>query len=369
MEFSFTGGTFVTHEGDINYKEVLDDFQQAKIIRIITYNISKNQKFDALLDALKDTEANIRLITNIPSRMDIYHKSKAGNYMRSNARKNIEIYISKLDPNNFTTNFFPYFNIKNHAKVIGTENIVYIGSANYSNESANNIEAGILIKDKEFIKRLYADFFDKVQEDSLSYFDESFSAFRLFILSLRAKFCYHHKKLLENVYTDYERTKMVVADSIFIDSSDLAAMFRDLDELESICRAAEETYDEENEDYNDSLEQLIKCFSQLSIEWLKAVISEDGSLYKLTEFNGEKKANEILQEEYSAVAYDENLDMYVEMAMNESTYIYYSLHDSFSEEADVFLAEIEKILLALEQADIFTKKWKAVKVNPEIDNT
>lgn len=87
MELSFSGGTFVTLDGDINYREVLDDFQQAKIIRIITYNISKNQKNDALLDALKDTEAEIRLITNVPSRMDTYYNSSAGNNMRSAARK------------------------------------------------------------------------------------------------------------------------------------------------------------------------------------------------------------------------------------------------------------------------------------------
>lgn len=30
MELSFSGGTFVTLDGDINYREVLDDFQQAK---------------------------------------------------------------------------------------------------------------------------------------------------------------------------------------------------------------------------------------------------------------------------------------------------------------------------------------------------
>lgn len=369
MELSFSGGRFVTLDGDINYKDVLDDFPRAKTIRIITYNISRNQKFDALLDALKNANAEVRLITNIPSRMDTYYDSNAGHYMRSAARKNIEIYISKLDPNNFTTNFLPYFNVQNHAKLIGTENIVYIGSANYSNESANNIEAGILIEDKNFIKELYAEFFDKVQEDSLSYFDESFSAFRVFILSLHAKFSCHHKKLLENVYTDYERTKMVVADSIFMDISDLASIFSDLEELESICRAAEDTYDEENEDYNDSLEQLLEDFEQLSIDWLKEVISEDGSLYQLVAFDGEEKANEILQEEYSAVAYDEDLDMYVEMAMNESSEIYSSLHDSFSEEADDFLTEIERILSALQRADTFTTKWKADKVNPAIDNT
>lgn len=162
---------------------------------------------------------------------------------------------------------------------------------------------------------------------------------------------------------------MVVADDVFIDISDLGSMYSDLDELDSICRAAEDTYDEENDDYNDSLDKLIECFGQLSIDWLKEIVSEDGSLYKLVAFNGEEKANEILQEEYSAVAYDENLDRYVEMAMEESSYIYSSLHDSFSEEADDFLAEIEKIISALERADRFTQKWKAAKVNPEINNT
>lgn len=41
---------------------------------------------------------------------------------------------------------------------------MYIGSANYSNESANNIEAGILIKDKEFIKNLYKGFLIKYKK-------------------------------------------------------------------------------------------------------------------------------------------------------------------------------------------------------------
>lgn len=38
-----------------------------------------------------------------------------------------------------------------YAKIVGTENIVYIGSANFSNESKNNIESGLIIEDKEFI--------------------------------------------------------------------------------------------------------------------------------------------------------------------------------------------------------------------------
>ena len=48
---------------------------------------------------------------------------------------------------------------------------------------------------------------------------------------------------------------------------------------------------------------------------------------------------------------------------------YSSLHDDFQEEADQFLEAVEKILSTLEMAIRFTDKWKASKVNPQIDNT
>ena len=281
MELQFDGGRFVSNPEELNYKEVLDDFPNAKIIRILTYNISKNQRQDALLDALRNTSASVQIITNVPSRMPQYYNSEAGESMRNTARRNIQTYISKLDPDKFPAGFESFFNVHNHAKIIGTENIVYIGSANFSNESADNIETGVLIEDCLFIERLYKEFFDTIKDESLSYFDEGFSAFRLFVLSLYAKLDQHHLRMITDLYTDYERTKMVVSDSIFMDISDLQSLYMDLDELESVCNAADDTYDEENEDYNDALEDLKRKLNSLSIDWLKSVISEDGSLYNL----------------------------------------------------------------------------------------
>ncbi|NLZ49745.1 MAG: phosphatidylserine/phosphatidylglycerophosphate/cardiolipin synthase family protein [Clostridiales bacterium] len=369
MELLFNGGRFVSLDGDLNYREVLNNFPAAKTIRIITYNISKSVQYDKLLDALRVTDADVQIITNVPSRMDTYYRTPKGEQMRSAARDNIHIYLSKLNPDRFPKQFRPYFNVNNHAKLIGTENIVYIGSANYSNESANNIESGVLIEDKEFIQRLYLEFFDVVRDNSLSYFDENFSAFRLYIISLYAKFTQHHRKMLQNLYTNYERTKMVVADSIFIDVSDLHDLYRDLDELESICWAADDTYDEKNEEYNDELEILKAQFESLSIDWLKEVISEDGTLYQLAIFDADQEANEILERDYTAEAYDENLDLYAEKAVNRAAEMFSSLHGAFSEEADDFLAEIEKILSALSNAIHFADQWKVAKVNPDIDNT
>ena len=101
MELSFNGGRFVALDNELNYREVLDDFPTAKTIRIITYNISKKQQNDALIEALKSTNADVQLITNIPSRQEQYYASNRGMQMRSAARENIRIYLSKLNPDQF----------------------------------------------------------------------------------------------------------------------------------------------------------------------------------------------------------------------------------------------------------------------------
>lgn len=184
------------------------------------------------------------------------------------------------------------------------EDIVYIGSANFSNESANNIETGVIIEDKVFIQKLYSEFFDAVKNESLSYYNESFSAFSLFVLSLYAKFEHHYNKIITNVYTDYERTKLVVAETIFISVDELDALYRDLEELEGLCNIAEETYDEENDGYNEELDDLKEELQALNIEWLEEVVSEDGDLYKLASFDSDVEVGEIMQSDYSQCAFD-----------------------------------------------------------------
>lgn len=371
MQLDFNNGRFVSGQGELNYQAVLDDFSGAKTIRIITFNISRNQKQDALLDALKKASAaDVQFITNIPSRMKEYFNTDAGRNMRNSAQRNIQAYIAKLNPNNYEGDFVPYFNPHNHSKLVGTENIAYIGSANYSNESAENIESGVLIEDKDFIQRLYKEFFDMVKDDSLSYYDESFSAFRLYIMSLNAKFQHHYHKMLTDLYTDYERSKLMVADSVMMDVSDLDDLHRDLDELSSIPGVADDTYDEENDDYNSALESLKNRFEEIDTDWLKETISEDGVLYRLIDYDYDTVTDRIWEEAYSTDAFSEELVApYMEKVVQDAAEIYESLHDAFQEEADEFLAQIENILSALQYALDFTERWKTEKVNPEIDNT
>ena len=79
--------------------------------------------------------------------------------------------------------------------------------------------------------------------------------------------------------------------------------------------------------------------------------------------------DDILQNDYAHVAFDEHLDIYAETAVDIAAERFSTLHNNFSEESDEFLAEFEKILTALDLALTFVDKWKSSKINSEIDNT
>lgn len=369
MEIPFTKGTFVSYPGELNYKQVLEDFQKANTIRILTYNISGNYKNDRLLSALSNTNADVQIITNIPARMAEYFMTEAGQRMRSNARRNIQTYITKLNPEKFPPGFVPFFNYYNHAKIIGTENIVYIGSANFSNESAQNIETGVIIEDKNFIDNLYSEFFTEIIEKSISYYDETFSAFRLFILFLSEKFQCVYNELLTNLFSDYNRTKTTLAESISVTTDQLHSLYLLFEELDSVTNALDDTYDEGNEDYNTELENIKNLSNNVDIEWLKSVITYDGELFSLVDYDEEKEALNILQTKYIYDADEEKLNYYAQKAINEANAKSQSLRDNFIAIEDDFISGLEIILSNLNQIIEFTEKWKPLKINPEIDNT
>ena len=69
--------------------------------------------------------------------------------------------------------------------------------------------------------------------------------------------------MLSDLFADYEGTHIVVAEAIFVDTNDLQNLYLDLEELQTVCAAADDTYDEENEEYNNALEQLKGRFNSL----------------------------------------------------------------------------------------------------------
>ena len=316
MEISFEKGKFVYCPNGFNYQEVLDDFKRAKKVRIITYNISGTGNMDPLLEQIKKLgeDVDVQIITNIPSRFETYHSSVAGEAMRSRAKHNIEVYLKKLNPESFTTAFSISFNFFNHAKIIGTENIVYIGSANFSNESKQNIETGVIIEDSAFIARLYDEFFEDIKNNSTPFFDDDFNLFRLLTLNLIAKFTVHSAKLSDTLF---KRTAYDIYDDVYFSGEDLAELVFDLQSFQDLDGLAENTYSEDDNGYNDDINEIMVRLSEIDVNWLIEIASDDGVLFNFVNFNYERTWDNCLQK-YSAEAYDDYLDEYIEKAQNDT---------------------------------------------------
>lgn len=169
MRFSIpnvTGELVLTKE-ECGYQEVVDSFATATSITVVTYNISENQ--DKLLDSLRGLDAELRIISAIPSRMKYYANSSKGEYFRKRAKPGIQLYLSKLAPEEFGPLTNVSFCFSNHAKIIMTEKIGYVGSGNFSDESGNNWESGIIVRDEQMLRQLYS-FADEIEKDSVRYY-------------------------------------------------------------------------------------------------------------------------------------------------------------------------------------------------------
>ena len=148
FKYPIKDADFIITKDELAYQEILEDFNNTEYILILTYNISANKDklIDKNLKNLKET-TTVDILTNIPSRYEGYY----GIGPKNRARKTVNIYLTKLDPANYDSTLNTYFIFENHAKIIMTDNIIFIGSSNFSDESADNFESGIISRDKEFI--------------------------------------------------------------------------------------------------------------------------------------------------------------------------------------------------------------------------
>ncbi|EGT2190518.1 hypothetical protein GM168_01535 [Clostridium perfringens] len=153
---------------EIGYLEVLDNFIGSEFIKILTYNIGKED--GELIERLKNLseEEKVTIVTNIPRRFNRYTSRKA----REKAREMINEYIESLNPDNYDAYLKVYFNTNNHSKIIMTDNIAYIGSSNFSDKSCLSYECGILIKNKNYINDIDKKFIDTVVKQSTPYYSD-----------------------------------------------------------------------------------------------------------------------------------------------------------------------------------------------------
>jgi len=373
MYITFDNGRFVSTQNGINYQEVLDDFPNATTIRIMTYNISAKDNHDVLLERLKAAriDADIKLVTNIPSRFPRYYNSSAGKHMKNKARTNIEQYIDKLNPSSFDPTFAPYFNFTNHAKIVGTENMVYIGSANYSNESRYNIETGVIIQDTTFIKKLYDEFFENAIQSSIPYFDDDFQVLRLLVFSLLVKFNIHKEKITENLYryNSMANKYFFICEETSFSNDDLDELVSDLNDFRNLDVRAENTYSESDDRYNERIEEIVDYYNSIDVDWLINVSSIDDTLYNYINYDSERESLQIFEDVYYAEGYDEYLDEYMEKAMDDAQEKFDELLAEVDGIAEKYLDSISSIISTLEMTRALIDEYSQSRINPDLDNT
>jgi hypothetical protein len=162
LEIEAVTGKMCLSVDEHGFNDVIADIPNATYIYITTYNVSnKDVELISSLNYARST-ARIKIITNLPS----YNYNRKWNSEASEATLN-----SCLEALNQVTieNYDFYFNLNNHAKIVMTNNVAYIGSANFSVASARNYECGILIRDIDKIEELTKVFFLNIEANSIPY--------------------------------------------------------------------------------------------------------------------------------------------------------------------------------------------------------
>lgn len=374
--FPITSGDVVFGKGSYTYQQVLDTFSNTSFIGILTFNISKEDSI--LLQRLKTacaTGTNAVIVTNVPQRYRTYYNFKC----EEPAKKNIVRYKNQLNPRNFSMRLSPYFTFKNHAKVIVTDNLIYLGSSNFSDESSDNLECGMVSSDKELIEYVKDTLFPEIQSHAVPYYKDNF-AVAIANLEDLISICRQAKEVLfEAAYapwSDYDTNfeeKWIYRTTDNGITTDFLRHFQEVflefeDALSIIDSILDEYWDED--ELPEEVEKLREIF-----EDYKAVydgFNEDVSLLfdgleDVAQYDINEEANRKIVENYSMEAYDERLNYYAQKAFQEASDEFEGLVKEAEETVKDVLAKLDEMVSYFNRlSDMLSQ---LLQVNSKIDNT
>lgn len=337
---------------ECSYTDVVNDFDNANTIKIVTFNISCEST--KLLNKISEltTNKNIDIITNIPNR----YKSYYSGYARRKARNTINSYTEQLNPENFAGDVSSYFNFSNHSKIILTENIAYIGSANVSDESCNNYECGIITRNKNTIKGILDNVIPILKDDSVEYFGNDYSRITIVLMNLLTKL----KRLQEEFHISFYNISGHRDIQIeYYDNWNAYLSPKTLDLIEECIYEYEEIKDELIEFNNFNFELLNSDFIESTID----IIYDN--LRPFAEFDAKNRANTYIAQ--NPDAYDENLNDCVEDAAQQA----FDEQSDMADEIQNKVIEFENRLRNLSDNIQYNFQifYENRKVNDEVDNT
>lgn len=227
-----------------------------------------------------------------------------------------------------------------------TDSIIYVGSANYSEESVNNTEFGFISRDKAFIDYINSEVLPDVQASAIPYYEYDYTTL-LLEANVALSAVYNIKnELYEEVYRLHDD---IDGEWYYYVEHEAALTVGTLDKVIQIvnaaCNIASDIYDaidtitygDEDEIIaaNDVYEELVNLFSKI-----EKVRSCD-TLIELSEFDTENYVNQQLQEEYAMEAYEENLENCIESASDEAMSIVWDLTQAAKDDIDELIQAVQ----------------------------
>jgi hypothetical protein len=359
------------------YQSILDDFKKSKFIGIMTFNIS-SKKDSKLLTYLKEActnGTNATIITNIPKRFPQYF----GNKYALAAKNMIDLYKQQLNPVDYGMRLEPYFTFKNHSKIIMTDNIIYWGSSNFSDESCENFECGTISTDKNLIEYVKKSLFTVIKSKSVPYYKHNFAIAILNLKSLIPACEKARQDLYEAAFqpwsdydTNFEEEWIYRTTDSGITTKFLEGFISSFSKFEDALNVIDEIVDEywDIEELPDEIKTLKDLFEEYnySYENFYDIISslfED--LKDVAHYDVSEEASRIISNDYAMEAYDEKFDFYAEQAMDEA----------FEGYEELIKNSKDTVINALESLDCMISYFKKLKdtllalleINSKIDNT
>lgn len=348
----------VMTKDEFGYSEVLDTMNEAKFVRVVTYNISKES--ENLINILEDftDDKDVIIITNIPNRFKRYTSS----YAKGRAKQSINNYIEKLNPDNYDANIRTFFNFGNHSKIIMTDKMAYIGSANFSDESKCNNECGIIIKDSRIIKEIN-DVFIKMQiEESVEYYCSTYMKVFVMIANIVSKAEMYYEEYYWSFFQDSGHQHHGRGDEYRGFDASLSPTL-----VEDIVGLSYEI--EEALKYLNDEEIYIDIFEELDVsicEQIRNYFDIDSELEIFSRFDVEQETHNIFQE-YLELGNPDYTDDYAQSAIDDAGEIQMNLIDGIyqtSLDGMEILNDLKVFVI-----DLLNKVEERKEINEAIDNT
>ena len=370
-EFETGNSKFIFTKDEFGYQEVLSEMATAKKIIIVTYNISAKHTY--LIDCLKQasSSAEIQIFTNIPNRWETYFSQSC----RGLADKNISVYLTKLRPEYIGERVSVFFNFDNHGKIIMTESVVYIGSANFSEESKHNIEFGFIVRNPDFIQFLLSEIVPAMEEKSVPYYYEyNFMPLLLEANMIMSTIFRLKNELYEQIYFLHDD---IDGEWFYYNYNEDSLSGETLDNVMQIIAEANkipgkiydavDTITISNEELLDLIANTWDNLDLLSSK-IENLIHSD-SIHDLSHFYTNDHINNLLETEYAMDAYEENLEKCIDAASEDAMCILTNLCTNAKDNLDKLLQHISDYQETFKTVVTQIESPNIKKINPSINNT